>query len=180
MNLFILTEDLIDIIFNKLDIYDMINFYQINSYTYNHYKDLIKDKSKVYINTDYKKFRSIIVRYRYTQEELLELGGLGVMGICKVAPYLKYRHLNRYLYYDLRYLFELILLGLDINDENFIKLCRKKSYRFETQIEVMLKSIKKCISFNRFETIHNINRESQILGVLHPSFRASDKDWVYI
>ena len=80
----------------------------------------------------------------------------------------------------LKYLFELILLGLDIDDKNFISECRKQSIRFETQIEMMLKNIKNSISFCRFETIHNINKKPEILGVLHRSFRANDKEWVYI
>ena len=180
MNIFLLTDDLIDLIFKKLDIYDMITFNQVNSYTYNRYKNVIKDKSKVYINTDYKKFRTIIVRYQYSRGELLDMGLMGVKDINYVAPFLKHKHLKTSKYYDLRYLFELIFLGLDIDDKILIDECRKKSVRFETQIEMMLKNIKNSISFNRFETIHNINQKPEILGILHRSFRANDKDWIYI
>ena len=180
MNLFILTDDVLDIIFNQLTLDEMIFFYQVNSYTYNLFKDVIKNKAKIYLNTDYKKFRNVVVRYNYRKEDLLEMGLLGVKGINRVAPFLKYKHLKPYKYYDLRYLFELIFLGLDIDDKLFVDECRKQSVRFETQIEMMLKSIKNNISFNRFETVHNINKEAQILGVLHRSFRANDKDWVYI
>jgi hypothetical protein len=180
MNLFILTDDILDIIFNQLTLDEMIIFYQVNSHTYNTFKDVIKNKAKIYLNKDYKKFRDVIVRYNYCNEELLEMGLIAVKGINQVAPFLKYKHLKTYKYYDLRYLFELILLGLDIDDEHFIDESRKNSVRFETQIEMMLKSIKNSISFNRFETIHNINKKPEMLGVLHRSFRANDKEWVYI
>ena len=180
MNLFILTDDILDIIFNKLTLDEMIIFYQVNSYTYNLFKDVIKNKAKIYLNTDYKKFRNVIVRYNYCKEDLLEMGLMGLKGINRVEPFLKYKHLKTYKYYDLRYLFEMILLGLDIDDKKFIEECRKQSIRFETQIEMMLKSIKNSISFSRFETIHNINQKPEMLGVLHRSFRANDKEWVYI
>ena len=152
MNIFLLTDDVLDIIFNKLTLDEMIIFYQVNSHTYNLFKDVIKNKAKIYINTDYKKFRNVIVRYNYHKEDLLEMGLLGVKGINQVAPFvfLKYKHLKTYKYYDLRYLFELIMLGLDIDDKLFVDECRKKSVRFETQIEMMLKSIKNYMSFNRF------------------------------
>jgi hypothetical protein len=175
MDLFLLNDDVLDLIFNQLTLDEMIIFYQVNSHTYNLFKDVIKNKAKIYLNTDYKKFRTVIVRYKYSNQDLLEMGLLGVKGINQVAPFLK-----TYKYYDLRYLFELIMMDLDIDDKLFVDECRKKSVRFETQIEMMLKSIKNNMSFNRFETIHNINKEAQILGVLHRSFRANDKDWVYI
>ena len=54
MNLFILTDDILDIIFNKLTLDEMIIFYQVNSYTYNLFKDVIKNKAKIYLNKDYK------------------------------------------------------------------------------------------------------------------------------
>ena len=137
----------------------MIIFYQVNSYTYNTFKDVIKNKAKIYLNTDYKKFRNVVVRYNYRKEDLLEMGLLGVKGINQVAPFLKYKHLKTYKYYDLRYLFELIMLGLDIDDKLFVDECRKKSVRFETQIEMMLKSIKNNMSFNRFET-NRVDKET--------------------
>ena len=53
MNLFILIDDILDIIFNKLTLDEMIIFYQVNSYTYNLFKDVIKNKAKIYLNKDY-------------------------------------------------------------------------------------------------------------------------------
>ena len=122
MNLFILTDDILDIIFNKLTLDEMIIFYQVNSYTYNLFKDVIKNKAKIYLNKDYKKFRNVILRYNYCKEDLLETGLMGLKGINRVEPFLKYKYLKTYKYYDLRYLFELILLGLDIDDKIYRRM----------------------------------------------------------
>ena len=174
MNIFLLPDNLIDIFFEKLSYDDMINFTNVNHYTYERYKHKMKQMSFLFINKDYLSFRKNLIRYKYTKKELLELGVIGVKDIQRISPIS-----NGYIYYDLRYLFELILLGLNINDSDFLIECRKKSPVCKNQIEFILRKIKGCVSFSRHETIHKINFEP-CLGVLHSLFEPNDKNWIYI
>ena len=174
MKIFLLPDNLIDIFFEKLSYDDMINFTNVNHYTYERYKHKMKQMSFLFINEDYLSFRKNLIRYKYTKKEISDLGMIGVKGIQRVSPIS-----NGYIYYDLRYLFELILLGLDIDDKNFLIECRKKSPVCKNQIEFILRKIKDCVSFSRRETIHKINFEP-CLGVLHSLFEPNDKNWIYI
>ena len=101
MNLFLLPDNLIDFFFEKLSYDDMINFTNVNHYTYERYKHKMKQMSFLFINKDYLSFRKNITRYKYTKKEISDLGMIGVKGIQRVSPIS-----NGYKYYDLRYLFE--------------------------------------------------------------------------
>ena len=66
-------------------------------------------------------------------------------------------------YYDLRYIFELIMKDLDINDCDIVNANESMSMRF------ILNKINSCKSFNRFETKNKINNESSLIS-LHNLF----------
>ena len=70
-------------------------------------------------------------------------------------------------YYDLRFIFELIMNGLDIYDEDIIRMNNKLNIRF------ILQKMNSCKSFNRFETILNINKEPSLTS-LHYSFKPTE------
>ena len=69
-----------------------------------------------------------------------------------------------YGYYDLRFLFELIYAGLDVNNVKIIEASKE-----HINLHINMKRIKSCISFNRFETIQNIHKETMLYS-LHISF----------
>ena len=79
-------------------------------------------------------------------------------------------------------IFELIYTGLDFYDDEV------KGNIKQLNLFMIMKKIKQCISFNRFETIHNINNEV-MLRSLHRLFepifpsriRGAEKtSWDYI
>ena len=78
MNLFLLPDNLIDLFFEKLSYDDMINFTNVNHYTYERYKHKMKQMSFLFINKDYLSFRKNITRYKYTKKEISDLGMIGV------------------------------------------------------------------------------------------------------
>ena len=171
-----LTHDIIDIIFHKLDYNDMVNFSYINSETLEKYRDTIKYKIFDYINEDYKLFYRCIRRYNYTGNDMIKLSHRAIheikiiWGSCMTGSY------------DLRYLFELIYKGADTK-----KIDLSGSVKLET-LSMMIKAIQNSKSFNRFETIKNIN-DQPILRSLHYSFKPDiDKRlkrfhgnvWIYI
>ena len=84
------------------------------------------------------------LRLLYDKQEILNLGIIAVENI-RLIHESKLR-----LYYDLRFIFELVLLGFDINH----KIVRKYY-----GINFILNKIRKSISFSRSETILNINNE---------------------
>jgi hypothetical protein len=178
MDFFSLPIDIIDTIFYGFDYDDMVNFSLVNRYTYRMYTEHVKKKIYSYISRDYKLFRKCFFRYKYDNDDILDFGINALTNLTKV-----YVSSGLYSCYDLRYLFELILVGLDLKNNEIIVLCRDKSigYEYNNQLEFMLQKIKKSISFTRFETIHNINKEP-CLGMLHNMFKPylNNTNWIYI
>ena len=162
-----INDDIIHYIFNKLSYKDKVTFSYINNYAYNQFKDSIKYNVFKYINTDYKLYKDCINRYSYSQKEIKDLGILAITGMRTIWGSFQTG------YYDLRYVFELILEDLDINDKDI----REVNNKFNLQI--ILQEIKKCRSFNRKETILNI-RTLPMLHSLRYTFNNYDDSWTYI
>ena len=75
-------------------------------------------------------------------------------------------------YYDLRYIFELIYAGLNYHGQEI------KKYIIQSNLFLIMNTIQRCISFDRYETIHNINQQI-MLYPLHRLFNPS-YSWEYI
>ena len=169
-NYLFFTNDIINIIFEGLSHHDKITFSHINQYTYHNYYNKCKYLLFDYLNKDYKSFKEWMKRYTYTESELQEIGIVCIRDIGTVweSPLT--------CYYDLRYIFELIYANLDYHNKE-IKNCIQKMNLF-----LIMTTIKKCISFNRFETIHKINQEI-MLRPLHSLFspiHQGRRPWEYI
>ena len=156
-NTIFFTDDIINIIFEKLHCYDKITFSHINQYTYINYYKKCKYLLYSHHNKDYQLFKEWMKIYTYTDSELEKMGVVCIRDISSVweSP------LN--CYYDLRYIFELIYAGLDYENKEL------KKHIQHMNLYVIITKIKKCISFNRFETIHKINQEV-MLRPLHRLF----------
>lgn len=165
-----LSEDIIDRFFCNLLYNDMFSFYQINKYTYERYDNYIKYLIYDFLNTNYRYFKIWMKNYIYSEEEIFEMGINATKGVNHVWGSPIYR------YYDLRFLFELIYAGLDVYNVKIIEASNDHiNLHYDMQI------IKSCISFNRFETIQNINKE-MLLYSLHIMFKITktyDYDNIY-
>tara|TARA_Y100001935_G_scaffold255594_1_gene269778 strand:+ start:2910 stop:3449 length:540 start_codon:yes stop_codon:yes gene_type:complete len=142
-----ITEDIIDLIFNKLNHDCKISFSQINKYSYNKYKHSIKYLVYNYVNLDYLCFKKCFQKYNYSEEELIQLGNIAIKNVKTIWG----SALSGY--YDLRYIFELIYNGLDIKHSAIVENTNALN------LKVIMEKIKQCISWNRSETINNINNE---------------------
>ena len=162
-----INDDIVYYIFNKLSYKDKITFSHINKYTYDEYKNSIKYNIFKYINTDYKLYKDCINRYKYNQNEIKDLGLLAISDIRTTWGTLQT------VYYDLRYIFELIMKNLDINDKDIQKINNKLN------LQLILQEIENCKSFSRAETILNISK-MPILHSLRYTFNNYDKEWQYI
>ena len=151
-----ITDDIIVKIFNNLSYNSKINFSQTNNYMYNNYYDNIKYNIFLFLHTDYRLYKCCINRFNYDKSLIKILGILAISSpkVIEKSP-LKY--------YDLRYIFELIMKNLDINDRDIVNANESMSMRF------ILNKINSCKSFNRFETKNKINNESSLIS-LHTLF----------
>jgi len=151
-----INNDIIHQIFNILNIDNQINFSYTNSFMYNLYYNNIKYNIYRYVNKDYLLYKKCINRFNYNETQIKILGMLAISNPNPVFE-------STIKYYDLRYIFELIMNDLDINNPEIIYVNNSFNMRF------ILKTIKKCKSFNRFETKNNINNESSLRS-LHSLF----------
>lgn len=141
---------------NILDEENII-FSHINNFTFNTFRNINKYKIFRFINNNYKLFKQYLNTYKYSQIELDTIGIVSAFNI----KLIKSRAL--YTYYDLRYIFELMMNDLDINDSDIINANQSINMRF------ILNRIKSCKSFNRFETKNNIQWEPSLRS-LHKCF----------
>ena len=141
MNILYLNNDILYIIFNKLFLKSMIYFNHVNSLLYNTFSIEIKKYIYKKINTDYNLFFILLKMYNY-EKNIINKMGLKIINDIKPI-----KTNNDKLYYDLRYLFEIINYGYWNNN---IK---------DTRLYLIMIAIKRCISFNRYETIMNIYNE---------------------
>ena len=149
-------------IYDKINDNDSLYFTHINKYTYKNFK--IKNKYKIFkfINKDFKLFKQYINIYKYDNREIDNIGLISAINIIEVKTKI-------YNYYDLRFLFEVLYRKSKI-DTNLI---------LDRTLVYIIKCIKKCISFNRFETIFNINNNICLYS-LHYNFIPNDDKWIYI
>ena len=168
INNIFLNKDIIDIIYQLLSFHTKIIFCQINRYTYQK-NECIKYEIYKCINNDYCIFKKCFQRYTYSKIELLKLGIIAIQDIQTISRPFGSGHCK---YFDLRYLFELIFHGLDIHNKDIIIHERKN-------LTYIINKIKSCISFNRFETIQNINKEVSLYP-LHTLFKPRINCWIYI
>ena len=168
--------EIIEKIFNKLSYDDMITFSHLNKYTYKKYKDSIKYKVFEYLHNDYKLYKECFKRYTYNDNTVKTLGLMAISNPVTIWG----TSLSGY--YDLRYIFELIMSGWNINDKDIIEITKGINLR------ILLNILNKCKSFNRFETIENINNEPSLRS-LHVLFNPTQslyskdrnkKKWVWI
>ena len=76
-----INENLVNLIYNNLVINDKVNFSSINKYSYNNYKGINKLRVYEYVNKDYKLFRKALERFKYSQEELLNISDIAIKNI---------------------------------------------------------------------------------------------------
>lgn len=145
-----LNEDIIDNIFFHCDYHQKIIFSEINSYT-RKYKDSIKYQAFLTINENYSIFKLCFRKYKYTEEELLELGIRSMKGMKTIWG----STISGY--YDLRYIYEIIYAGLD--PKKLSEYCNKLNLYY------LINEIKKCKSFNHFETLVNINNNPSLYSL---------------
>ena len=159
-----LSDDIIDCFFNNLPYDDMFSFSQINKYTYQRYDNYIKYLIYDFLNTNYRYFKILMQKYKYSEDEIFTMGIDATKYVETVwgGP--------MYGYYDLRFLFELIYAGLDVNNVKIIEASKE-----QINLHLNMKRIKSCISFNRFETIQNIHKETMLYS-LHISFKITKRD----
>ena len=162
-----LNEDIISNIFNSLDIRSMINFTHTSSYPYNNFHKNARYQIYKTINEDYQLFFELIRRYKYSIDELNQMGVIGVKHINIIWGDYSMRG-----YYDLRYLLEIIYKGMDIKNEEIITNVK------DERILLMIKEIYNCKSFNRYETMLNINKKP-LLTSLHVTFSPRNDEKLY-
>lgn len=163
-------ENILDIIFERLKLKEKISFCYTNSYIYNRYKKKIKDSIYKYINVDYNLFYDLFQRYSYNSEEL---GLLKEKSVYEVNPVAAGIHT----YYDLRFIFEIV----------YKYNCAFNNYEFpenKSNLKICIKNIQKKISFNRFETINNINKDTSLFPLAHTfkplSYKTCEDRWSYL
>lgn len=152
-----INNDIIFHIFKNLSYHSKINFSQTNNYMYDNYYENIKYDIYFFLHTNYRLYKCCINRFKYDK---LEIKILGMAAISKPNIIIMSEKIK---YYDLRYIFELMMNDLDINDSDIINANQSINMRF------ILNRIKSCKSFNRFETKNNIQWEPSLRS-LHKCF----------
>jgi hypothetical protein len=170
-----ITDDIIKKILDILNLEDKISFTICNKTIYDKYYDNIKVDIYKYVNNDYKYFKRCINTFKYDALTIKTLGLLSIINPNIVWGGYKIK------YYDLRYIFELIMKDLDINDIDIENVNTSINIRF------MLNILKNCKSFNRFETKNNIQKEPSLKSlhndfILYPSCNVNNDllEWVCI
>ena len=144
---FYINDNILFIIFRNLSFIDMIRFSHVNNLTYNIFYNNNKSLIYNYINDDYNRFYSLLNMYKYEVDEISQMGLQSIMNMKTIMTN------NDKIYYDLRYLFELVNKGFTVTTEFNNSSLDKKV------ILIMIKAMKRCISFSRNETIMKIYNE---------------------
>tara|TARA_B110000977_G_scaffold85855_1_gene114433 strand:- start:300 stop:830 length:531 start_codon:yes stop_codon:yes gene_type:complete len=152
-----ITGHIIKNIIDILDLEDKISFTTCNKTVYEKYYDNIKVDIYKYVNNDYKYFKRFINTFKY---DILTIKTLGLLTI--INPNVVWGGYKTK-YYDLRYIYELIMKDLDINDMDIVNVNTSINIRF------ILNTLKKCKSINRYETKVKIQNEP-CLRTLHYDF----------
>tara|TARA_B100000519_G_C14093016_1_gene367282 strand:+ start:214 stop:750 length:537 start_codon:yes stop_codon:yes gene_type:complete len=168
-----LDEEIINIFFNLLDFKSKINFTKINKVLFVLYKDKVRCGIFQYINHDYLLFHECLKRFKYTKKEQIILmdKSLDVNSVMNVSGQ----------FCDLRFIFELCYYSRNYFYKNTYK---KGKLKGKDILSLMIKEICNSISFNRFETILNIEGK-MILYSLKRSFKpilwkTNESRWIYL
>jgi len=181
LNSIYLDDNIINLIYNKLDIDSKIIFTYTNYFTYYNYNNINKTLIYNYIYSDYLLFKKLLNYFDYSSFELLKIGNTCLENIPKIAEKktgsfqtngINNNKLNYY--YDLRYFFELIINNISIKE-------LIKSNDINDEIKFMLNKIFKYRYLSRFETLWKISSEPS-LRTLNWNFNPCDKDinWIKI
>ncbi len=163
INILYLPIELIDNICELLYKDDKLCFILCNKYIYySLHTCLIKYNIFSYINKNYEKYYSYITKYIYNLDELTELIILSIQNI----PYV-YKIRKSCSFYDMRYLFELLLINKDLFNKIKIPSLNLHFYKHFYQL------LYECITSNRYQSINNINN-NKLLIPLHRGFKTFD------
>ncbi len=166
-------EDIINKIFGLLNFNDKINFTKTNKISFFLCKGKVRNEIFQYINHDYLLFHECLKRFKYTKEEeiMLMKKSLDVNTVFNVSGE----------FYDLRFIFELCYYSRNYFYKNIYKKCKMKNI---DTLSLMIKEICNSISFNRYETILNVEKK-MILYSLKRNFKpilwkTNDPKWIYL
>lgn len=161
-------DNILFIIFRKLSFIDMIRFSHVNKLTYNIFYNDNKNLIHNYINYDYKRFYALLNMYKYDVDEITQIGLQSIMNMRTIMTD------NNKIYYDLRYLFELVNKGFIVTTELDNTGLDKKV------ILIMFKAMKRCISFSRYETIMKIYNEPILYSLRRNIQIKQPKDFLFL
>ncbi len=183
-SIYIIVE-ITDNFFYQLSFYDKINFTKTCKSIFTRYKDNVRMEAFNFINNDYYMFYECLKKFKYTRDEQINL-----MNISMNVPPIES---TSGVFMDLRFIFEICynlknFLYKNIYKKDFNEIIKiqygNTIYEKEYILQLMIKNICKCISFNRFETIQNIERE-MILFSLKRNFnpilwKTREDKWTYL
>tara|TARA_Y100001935_G_C17309198_1_gene514570 strand:+ start:2078 stop:2614 length:537 start_codon:yes stop_codon:yes gene_type:complete len=165
--------EIINIFFYLLNFDDKVNFTKTNKELFVLYKDKVRNEIFRYINHDYLLFHECLKRFKYTEEEKIKLieRSLDINSVLNVS--------GRFC--DLRFIFELCYYSRNYFYKNIYKKDRLKG---KDILSLMIQEICNSISFNRFETLLNIEGK-MILYSLKRSFKpilwkTNEPQWIYL
>ncbi len=162
-----LSDDILDSIFLCIkEIKDIRSFIGVNKRFNERYKERInKYKLILYVNQDYLNFYEILHKNNYTRDRNY-IEKIIVKAFMNI-PTIRYKVVD---FYDLRYVFELMFLGYGLQSEDI------KLYNIHFYIHFYDK-IKKCLKFNREDTLNEIEKSSYLF-TLKQSSNKIGKTWV--
>ena len=172
-----ISEEIIDMVYSHLNFNDRINFTKTNKDIFHKYKDQVRCEIFNYINYDYLLFYECLRRFNYSNAEQIRL-------MTESLNLVKLQSLPGGALSDLRFIFEICYYSKNYLYKNIYK----KTYDVQTGegdiFSLMIKEIIAWISFNRFETILNIEK-SPILYSLKRDFKpilwqSNDTTWRHL
>lgn len=175
-----------DKIFYILSFYDRLNLTKCCSGCFKRYKDIMRQEAFNYINSDYALFHECLKRFKYTKDEQMKLMDLSmnVLPIETISgSFMDLRFIFEICYYLKLYLYKNVYKNT--YDKDIIKMQSGNTiYEKEYILQHMIKLISKCISFNRFESIQNIEKE-MVLFSLKINFKpilwkTREEEWIYL
>lgn len=167
--------EITDKFFYNLSFFDKLNLTKCCKGSFKRYKDIVRHEAFRYINYDYKLFYECLRRFKYTKEEqkkLIEIS-MNVLSISTISG----------TFMDLRFIFEICYYLNGYLYKNMFSKHKKKNDK-EYILQLMIKEIYKSISFNRYESIRNIEKE-MILFSLMRNFKPTnwitrEDNWTHI
>lgn len=178
--------EITDKFFYLLSFYDKLNLTKCCKGSFKRYKDIMRHEAFAYINDNYVLFHECLRRFKYTKNEQIKLMDLS-MNVLPIQT-------TSGIFMDIRFIFEICYYLKSYLYKNIYKQSYGKHiikiqygntiYEREYILQLMIKEITKSISFNRFESIHNIEKE-MILFSLRRTFKpilwkTREEEWTYL